>query len=361
MRVFDWLGVSVVRVKARCFRAGLAVVAAALVATGLMATGLTDPAGAGGYAPVDQPGPPLSVPAATLDAAITCHQDPARASRDIILMVPPTVFDPSEAYGWNYQLAFQARGWPYCTVTFPDHSDGDVQVNGQYVVNAVRRLSAQSGRQVVLFGWSQGASTAPRWALRWWPDIRPMVASLVGLAPDNEGGSDTVETACTIECIPAAWQEVKRIDGQPSHFMAALDSIQQTFAGIAYTDIYSLTDEVAGLNIGPDPVSPLPAAANVLNVADQQICPLQPVEHLDVVAMSAPYAVAMAALEHPGQLPNLATIDREAVCSQLFMPYVTPLSFLSNEAFFASVLPARLTTGMITSEPPLACYVTATC
>ena len=201
------------------------------------------------YAPVDQPGPALSVPTAVLNAAISCDQNPSTVHRDIILLVPPTLFDPAEAYGWNYEPAFRALGYPYCTVTFPDYSDGDVQVNGEYVVNAVRVLYGKSGRQVELFGWSQGASTAPRWALRWWPDIRPMVASLVGLAPVNEYGSDTVEGYCVVECIPAAWQQVRRITGASPNFMNALDSIQQTFPGIAYTVIYSLTDEVAGFNV----------------------------------------------------------------------------------------------------------------
>jgi triacylglycerol esterase/lipase EstA (alpha/beta hydrolase family) len=313
------------------------------------------------YAPVDQPGPALSVPTAVLNAAISCDQNPSTVHRDIILLVPPTLFDPAEAYGWNYEPAFRALGYPYCTVTFPDYSDGDVQVNGEYVVNAVRVLYGKSGRQVELFGWSQGASTAPRWALRWWPDIRPMVASLVGLAPVNEYGSDTVEGYCVVECIPAAWQQVRRITGASPNFMNALDSIQQTFPGIAYTVIYSLTDEVAGFNVITPAVSPLPPAPNVFNVATQQICPLQVVEHLDIPTSSAAYAVAIAALAHPGRLPNLAAIDTAQVCADPFMPYDSAVSVVQHEAYSASVLPTRLTTGMVTSEPPLACYVTNTC
>lgn len=343
--------------------ATLAALAVALLAGPVAATP-AGPSPAGGppsYAPVDRPGPPLSVPAAALAASVHCDRDPATATRDVILLVPPTVFDPPEAYGWNYEQAFAAKGWPYCTVTFPDHSDGDVQVNGEYVVHAIRAVYAASGRQVELFGWSQGASTAPRWALRWWPDVRPMVASLVGLAPDNEGGSDTVEGYCTLACVPAAWQEVRRVSGAPSHFMRALDSGQQTFPGIAYTAIYSLTDEVAGLNVGPDPVGPLPPAPNVLNVADQQICPAQPVEHLDVIAMSAPYAVAMAALATPGALPDITSIDRARVCAHPYMPSVTPAAFAAHEAQFGVLAARRLTTGLVTSEPPLACYVTASC
>lgn len=337
----------------------LVVTAALAVPVGLGAPGVA--ARAGGYAPIDHPGPPLSVPTAVLAAALACSQSPTTASRDVTLFVPPTVFDPSEAYGWNYELALRARHWPYCTVTMPDHTDGDIQISAEYIVYAVRHLYALSHRQVVLFGWSQGASTSPRWALRWWPDVRPMVASLVGLAPVNEGGSNTVSGYCVYECVPAAWQQVRRVDGQPPHFMEALNSVRQTFPGIAYTDIYSLTDEVAGLNVVTPAVSPLPPAPNVLDVAVQQICPLLPVEHLDIPASSAAYAVAILALSHPGQLPELRDIDRSTVCTQPFMPYVTAASFVSHEAAFAAVIPGRLTSGEVTREPPLRCYVTASC
>jgi hypothetical protein len=342
----------------------LALFAAAPLGTGTeaAAAGSSPPQGAS-YASPDTPGPPLDVPAGTLDSALTCSASAASPSRDIILVLPPTLFDPGEAYDWNYLPAFAARGWPYCELTVPDHSDGDIQVAAEYVVNAVRFLHAYSGRQVELFGWSQGASTLPRWALRWWPDIRPMVASLVGLAPDNEYGTTDplIESVCAYECFPAAWQETHRLVGGESHFMAAMNSDEQTFSGIAYTDIWSELDEVAGWNLGSDKVSPLPPAPNVLDVSTQSLCPLQVDEHLTIPADGVAYALAMAALTTPGQLPDLAAIDRATVCPQLLMPYVTPLSLVAYEAQLVALVGERATVGMITSEPPLRCYVTASC
>jgi len=330
---------------------------------GAGATAGAAPAQAVSYAPPDTPGPPLDVPASQLDSSLTCSAAAAAPARDIILVLPPTLFDPGEAYGWNYLPAFAARGWPYCELTVPDHSDGDIQVAAEYVVHAVRFLYALSGRPVELFGWSQGASTLPRWALRWWPDIRPMVASLVGLAPDNEYGTTdpAIESVCAYECFPAAWQETHRLIGGVSHFMAAMNSDEQTFPGIAYTDIWSELDEVAGWNVGPDKVSPLPPAPNVLDVSTQSLCPLQVDEHLTIPADGVAYAVAMAAVATPGHLPDLATIDRSTVCPQLLMPYVTPLSLVVHEAQLVALVGERATVGMITSEPPLRCYVTATC
>jgi hypothetical protein len=346
------------------------VLAAALAVATVIGTGVSGGVAGGAaptptpvYAPADAPGPSLDVPAGQLDSALACTASAASPTRDVILVLPPTLFDPGEAYAWNYLPAFDARGWPYCELTVPDHSDGDIQVAAEYVVNAIRFLHALSDRQVELFGWSQGASTLPRWALRWWPDIRPMVASLVGLAPDNEYGTTdpVIESVCAYECFPAAWQETHRLLGGEPHFMAAMDSDQQTFPGIAYTDIWSELDEVAGWNFGSDKVSPLPPAPNVLNVSTQSLCPLQIDEHLTIPANGVAYAVAMAALAAPGQLPNLASIDRSAVCPQLLMPYVTPISLVLHEATLVTLVAERATVGMITSEPPLKCYVTASC
>ena len=43
------------------------------------------------------------------------------------------------------------------------------------------------------------------------------------------------------------------------------------------------------------------------------------------------------------------------------MPFVTPVSLMSNEASLVAEVPGRLTTGMVRGEPPLKCYVTDSC
>ncbi|HEY2215244.1 MAG TPA: hypothetical protein VGH31_09325, partial [Acidimicrobiales bacterium] len=76
-------------------------------------------------------------------------------------------------------------------------------------------------------------------------------------------------------------------------------------------------------------------------------------------ASSMAYAVVMAAINSPGQLPNLSKIDFGQVCSNLLMPYVTPLSLVTAEASIVATLPGRLLTGQVAAEPPLKCYVYA--
>lgn len=67
---------------------------------------------------------------------------------------------------------------------------GDIQVTGEYVVHAIRTVHQLSGRQTDVLGFSQGGML-PRWALRFWPDTRPMVNAFVALDPSNHGTLDS--------------------------------------------------------------------------------------------------------------------------------------------------------------------------
>lgn len=332
-------------------RVAIVLGTAALLLVGHLAT-----AEAGSpYAPVDRPGPALRVPRAALDASLRC---PAHlpTTRDAVLMIPGTTVDPDEAFSWNYGKALAAQGIAACAVTVPNHTDGDLQVAAEYVVDAVRTIHAATGRKVILFGWSQGASTLPRWALRFWPDVRPLVSSLVGLAPLNNKGSIVGNAPCAIgSCIPAAWQQ-----GVGSRFMAALNSGRQTFPGIAYTAIYSRLDDV----VTPDvdgALSVLPPGPDVTNVAIQDVCPLDVSEHLTIIASPTAWAVALDAFRHPGHPADLRRVHVRQPCLPGTMPGVDPIDLVTQEARIAANVGPRLATGIVPAEPPLACYVTATC
>ena len=129
------------------------------------------------------------MPAAALRASLACTAGVSSGSRNPILLVPGTNLDPGPNFSWNYERALQAMGWPYCTVTLPYHTMGDIQVAGEYIVGALRTMAASAGRKVDVLGYSQGGMV-PRWALRFWPDTRPLVEDLVGLDPSNHGTLD---------------------------------------------------------------------------------------------------------------------------------------------------------------------------
>jgi pimeloyl-ACP methyl ester carboxylesterase len=325
----------------------MAVVAAALVAP-VSAQAIT-------YAPVDQPGPPLSVPQADLNASLTCTGNLATPGPGPVLLVPGTGSNPPHNFGWNWEPALNKLGIPWCAVTLPNNALNDIQVAGEYVVNGIRTMYAQSGRRIALIGHSQGGMV-PRWALRFWPDTRTMVDDQIGLAPSNHGTIDA-QGPCTLPC-PAAFRQ----QSSDAEFIKALNSYQETFPGISYTEIYTHTDEVVIPNLNDQGSSSLHGGGGAItNVAIQDICPLDLSEHLAIGTMdNVAYALAVDALEHPG--PADPSRIPTSVCTQYFMPGVNPATALVDFANTDADLGENIARGPnVSAEPPLACYVTGSC
>ncbi len=227
----------------RCLTAARVALLASLV---LLAT-LTAEARAATsrYAPVNRPGPRLSVPRHDLSASLSCTASVRHSRHEPVLLVPGTELTPPPNFSWNYEPALAARGFPYCTVTLPRDANADIQTAGEYVVYAIRTMHRLSGHKVQIIGYSQGGML-PRWALRFWPDTRRMVNDDIGLDGSNHGTLDADICSYAHHCPPAFWQQQST-----AHFIAALNSRQQTFPGISYTEIYSNTDEVVFPNFGP--------------------------------------------------------------------------------------------------------------
>jgi pimeloyl-ACP methyl ester carboxylesterase len=306
------------------------------------------------YAPVNTPGPPLSVPVASLQKALVCTSSVAHASRAPILLVPGTTVDPSE-FAWNWEPALDAQGWPYCTINLPGNGMGDIQIAGEYVAYAIRTMYASAGRKIDIVGHSQGGMV-PRWALRFWPDTRAMVADLVGMSPSNHGTIDA-QALCAASCAPGIWQQRNN-----SKFIPALNSIHETFPGIAYTSIYTYSDEVLVPNFGPQASSALHGGGGeITNVAIQQVCPTDLTEHVGIgVYDNTAYAIALEALTHAGAA-DPALVDR-SVCLHPLMPGINPLTFATSYAGTLELLSSTLLIyPHVSAEPPLACYVTAIC
>jgi hypothetical protein len=330
---------------------------AALLAAATLALtlALLPAAASAAYAPPSRPGPPLSVPAAKLAAALTCTGTLHGASHAPVLLVPGTALNPSTDYGYGWEPALSKLGWPYCAVTLPGNAMGDIQVAGEYVVYAIRTMHAAYGGRIDIVGHSQGGMV-PRWALRFWPDTRAMVDDLVGLSPSNHGTLDAIP-ACAQSCAPAFWQQ--RSDAA---FIAALNSAQETFPGISYTNIYTNTDEVVVPNFGPAASSSLTGGGGAIaNVAIQSVCPADLTEHLGIgIYDNTAYQLALDALTHPG--PADPSRVAATTCLSPLMPGVDPSTFAADYAnTLASVASTVATSPQTTAEPPLACYVTATC
>lgn len=317
-------------------------------------------AACGSSAPVDvgaeSSGPALSVAEADLKGALQCNTDLGLSTRSPVLMVHGTTLEPQANFSWNWLPALEALDWPYCTIELPANAMGDIQIAAEYVVYAVREMATASGRKVQIVGHSQGGMV-PRWALRFWPDIRKKVDDLIGMSASNHG-TVVAPVICIPGCAPSIWQQSLN-----SNFMAALNRDYETIEGVDYTSIYTNLDEVVFPNVTLLGASSALAgdSSHVANIATQDVCPLNIAEHLLIgTSDAAAYAVAMDALTHEGPA-ELARVDR-AVCSTLLMPGVDPLSFATDFGAMTLVLATTLATATWTSEEPaLRCYVDESC
>jgi hypothetical protein len=226
----------------------------------------------------------------------------------------------------------------------------DVQRAAEHVVNAIRTMNQRAGRQISVVGHSQGGMI-PRWALRFWPDTRAMVDDVIGLAPSNHG-TDTAPLTCIPDCAPAVWQQ-----SSGSEFIQALNSAQETFAGISYTQIYTKTDPVVTPNLDDTGSSSLHTGDGAItNVAIQDVCP-DPSEHLGIGTVSnTAYQLALDALSNPGPA-DPARIDTASVCTQPLMPGVNPVTVATDMAAAGADLAQMIATyPHVPLEPPLRCY-----
>lgn len=304
------------------------------------------------YAPVNQPGPRLSVPTSDLSSSLRCTDSVVPGGREAVLLIPPTLADPDEAFV-GYQRAFIDLKIPFCTVTIPQHTTIDIQVSAEYIVNAIRRMHTMTHNKVQLLGWSQGAGPEPRWALRFWPDIRPFVDDLVGLEAPNHGA-----IAARLFRQPALRQQADN-----AQFIAALNSGQETFPGISYTTIYSHTSQFVQPNLDQTGTTSLHGGGGkILNIATQELCPANVADHLAYYYDPVAYALTMDALSHPGPAdPN--RVKNASLCTQVSMPYfpagdIPTYSIHLYNTLFVDRVQSTPTT---TAEPPLRCYVTASC
>ncbi len=325
-----------------------------LLCVGLTAVPTTAVAAARPFAPVNAPGPQLTVPQADLAAAVRCTPNATRADRAVALFVPPTALDTG-VFAWNWFPALDALDHPYCSVTLPGYALGDIQVSSEYVVHAIRHVHRISGRDIAVVGYSQGG-LEPRFAMRFWPDTRAMVSDYVALATPNHGSTVNEATCATgSSCPPSFWQMRSNAD-----FIRAVNSRQETFRGVSYTNVYTVHDQYVTPNQDDSGSTSLRGGGRITNVALQDVCADNRSEHI-ALGTSDPvaYALVMDALTHQGP----ARPDRidDSVCSTPFMPGVDPSTYDEDVAAVDDAIAANIAASpVVTAEPALKPYVFAT-
>ena len=123
-----------------------------------------------------------------------------------------------------------------------------------------------AGRKIAIFGISQGG-LLPRFALTYWPSLRPMVSDVLAAAGTQHGttvGAGSCSAASP--CPPAYWQQAAG-----SNLLRALNRQRFEAPGpTAWTTVRSTTDETVQPTTGPHPTSALKGAANLVI---QAVCP----------------------------------------------------------------------------------------
>ena len=291
------------------------------------------------------PGPALTSPPRSLAAALDCPQRVRRA-RAPVLLVPGAGGDPGFAFSAGLEPILRDRGYPVCMVTLPEAGMGDIQIQAEHLVSSIRSMAARSRRPVTVVGVSQGGML-PRWALKWWPDLRSLVGDIVGLAPDNHGLSPTLAPLCNSPCPPATREQVPT-----SRFLAALNRGDETPGRLSYSVISSRTDA----NV-PPPSPRLSGERDDSNTQVQEICPGREVDHGHIQFDAVAVALVLDALGHGG--PARASRISAATCARKYARGIDPDEVerqveAGNDHFAANYGRAGLTT----SEPPLNAYAT---
>lgn len=291
-----------------------------------------------------EPGPPLSISDPTAAQSLSCPPS-FKAPRGPVLLIHST---GANADVWNLGMlpALTREGFDVCRVALPEAAEADTQLSAEYVVAAIRQIAQDAGAPVAVVGHSQGGML-PRWAIKWWPDIRTRISMTIGIEPSNHGSS-LVQSLCAVPCRAAAWQQAPG-----SAFLTALNAGFETIPQLPYTTISSTTDTTVR-----SPSSRLAGGANVSNVLTQAVCPGRSVDHGPAIDDAATYALTLDALTHGG-LAQTNQID-PAVCQQQWIPGSDPQqvdqAHHTRDAFFAT---SYAMGPLLPAEPPVRAYAKA--
>jgi len=285
--------------------------------------------------------PPLTIPTATLRAALHCPTSFSHPGHEAVLLVHGTGTNYRESWSWGYADGLGGMGYDVCGVDLPGYALGDIQDSTEYVVYAIDRIYTATGRKVDVVGHSQG-NLELRWAVKWWPGLWAKVDDMVYLGSPAHGVV-AGNLSCVVPCGPPAYQM------RPgSRLLAALNYGDETPGPISNTSIYSYTDEA---------VVPWSTAVTdgATNIAVQSVCPGRVVSHGGLLYDAVTFRLVVDALSHagpasPGRLPS-------GRCLEVLAPGVSAADVATVKTLFAVTVLARIVAARrVWIEPALKAY-----
>ncbi|MBI5496283.1 MAG: lipase [Deltaproteobacteria bacterium] len=294
-----------------------------------------------------QSDPPLRTDPLERETALRCPEGFAHPEHEPVLLVHGTGVTPDENWGWNYLGALPAAGFDTCTVKLPRRALGDIQVAAEFVVHAVRRIHAMTGRKVDILGHSQGG-LEPRWALKYWPDLRAMVDDVVTLGTPHHG-TVVASLFAPLPCASPACLQMR----VGSDFLRTLNDGDETPGEVSYTSIYSAQDTL----VQPSFWRATARLEGAANIRIQDVCPLRYVSHVGLAWDSVVFEMVVDAFTRPGGTdPGRLS---GANCWSVVSSHVDPLYALRGAVWAEEVRNPPPVSLPALWEPALASYVGA--
>ncbi|OAV87406.1 hypothetical protein PTTG_09967 [Puccinia triticina 1-1 BBBD Race 1] len=312
---------------------------------------------------------PWSQGEASYQKSIGCPLGLKNRARGIVLLVPGTGGDASEAYKSSpYYQGLPSQGFDLCWVNIPNYSLGDMQLAAEFVAYAIKFLapkSTASGGKINIVSFSQGGPNV-QWASTFWPSTRKLVTGHVALAPPMKGTASTI-LLCPLSNLSGGCQPSIIQQTMGSNYMKAANSLKDkqspAYAHIPTTIIYTTTDEIVTPQVGPNASSQLIGASRI---SIQEICGiLNNPGHFFILGDVGVYGIALDALlkGHPAQA---STVDR-SYCTKTVQSLGFQIGNLGNDLKFAfrvaigeergQMIASQLRTLRVPAEPLLQQYV----
>ncbi|KAL9932488.1 hypothetical protein V8E36_008605 [Tilletia maclaganii] len=189
--------------------------------------------------------PKLTISQTKLDSVLICPKRANKSYKGItnpLLLVPGTGTSGAESWDNSFAKVAPSIGFDPCYISPEPFMLNDTMNSAQYFVNAVRRLTAESGKSAIpAVTWSQGGLVSQT-ALTFYPNVRSKVDRVIAFAPDYRGTNRVPLLLALTQngpLPPSVWQQA-----EGSQLTTALKNAGGLTAIVPTTNIYSTSDEV---------------------------------------------------------------------------------------------------------------------
>jgi triacylglycerol lipase len=263
---------------------------AALIAFGVIVLGLAAPSQADGSLP-PLPTSPFGDPPGANDWSCS----PTERRPTPVILVHGTFGDRRNLLE-RMSRTIKAAGFCVYSLDYGNRATQDIAKSAQELKDFTKRvLDATGAAEVSMVGHSQGGMM-PRYYIKFLGGDQ-VVDDLVGVGPSNHGGNSTgagIDNPITELFGELCQACLQQSPGSP--FLTELNAGDETPGDVSYTQITTRYDEV----VLPHTSGYLTPGPNTTNLTIQDVCRLDPSEHILIPSSSTTIAITLDALTRDG-------------------------------------------------------------